>query len=64
MQMCAMVALVAPKELRISRLRVTRFLDSYIGMLYRVPLEAAKRLIDCCRTFDAFTVARVCCVPT
>ena len=33
--MCAMVALVAPRELRISRLRVTRFLDSYIGVLDR-----------------------------
>jgi len=29
--MCAMLALVAPEELQISRTRVTRFLDSYIG---------------------------------
>lgn len=39
-QMCAMVALVAPRELRISRLRVTRFLDSYIGVLDRSLLRA------------------------
>lgn len=30
--MCAMLALVAPKELRLSQLRATRFLDSYIGV--------------------------------
>jgi WD repeat-containing protein 24 len=30
--MCAMLALVAPEELQISQLRVTRFLDSYIGV--------------------------------
>ena len=34
-QMCAMAALVAQRELRISRRRVTRFLDSYIGVLER-----------------------------
>ena len=33
--MCAMAALVAQRELRISRRRVTRFLDSYIGVLDR-----------------------------
>ncbi|PPQ79096.1 hypothetical protein CVT25_002889 [Psilocybe cyanescens] len=32
-QMCAMLALVAPEELHISRSRVRRFIDSYIGQL-------------------------------
>lgn len=31
--MCAMLALVAPKELAISSKRVLCFLDAYIGML-------------------------------
>ncbi|KAF8150924.1 hypothetical protein B0H34DRAFT_156740 [Crassisporium funariophilum] len=37
-QMCAMLALVAPEELHISRGRVTRFLDSYIELLTRLRL--------------------------
>lgn len=34
--MCAMLALVAPRELRLSQLRATRFIDSYIGVLYPI----------------------------
>ncbi|KAF8813412.1 hypothetical protein BYT27DRAFT_7158298 [Phlegmacium glaucopus] len=38
-QMCAMLALVAAEELRVSRLRATRFLDSYIELLTRLRLH-------------------------
>ncbi|KAF9475478.1 hypothetical protein BDN70DRAFT_883675 [Pholiota conissans] len=37
-QMCAMLALVSPKELDISQSRVERFLDSYIELLSRLRL--------------------------
>ena len=60
--MCAMVALVAPKELRISRLRVTRFLDSYIGVLDRSLLKTYGDSQSCYRTFDAFAITLMCCV--
>lgn len=30
-QMCSMLALVAPEELRISKFRAMRFLDAYLG---------------------------------
>jgi hypothetical protein len=30
--MCAMLVLIAPEELRISKRRVTRFVDAYIGL--------------------------------
>ncbi|KIM46428.1 hypothetical protein M413DRAFT_441521 [Hebeloma cylindrosporum] len=38
-QMCAMLALVAPEELQISQTRVTRFLDSYIEIRKTTLLE-------------------------
>jgi hypothetical protein len=60
--MCAMVALVAPRELRISRLRVTRFLESYIGVLDRSFVVALGDSQSCYRTSDAFAITCMCCV--
>jgi hypothetical protein len=58
--MCAMLALVAPEELQISRARVTRFLDAYIGnsrrlahinrqiiIFFRIELLTRLRLYTC-----------------
>jgi len=39
-QTCAMLALTAPQELRVSRRRIRRFLDSYIDILHRRRLYA------------------------
>ena len=60
--MCAMVALVAPRELRISRLRVTRFLESYIGVLDRSLVMALGDSQSCYRTSDAFAITYMCCI--
>ncbi|PPQ63564.1 hypothetical protein CVT24_004861 [Panaeolus cyanescens] len=37
-QMCSMLALVAPEELKISKFRATRFLDAYLDLLNRLRL--------------------------
>ncbi|OBZ65249.1 WD repeat-containing protein 24 [Grifola frondosa] len=40
-QMCALLSLVVPDELRIQRSRVTRFLEAYIDVLWRLRLHTA-----------------------
>jgi hypothetical protein len=62
--MCAMLALVAPKELDISQARVTRFLDSYIGehfmfMKFRMHIDA---LGTHRRASYTPTIAYMCCI--
>ncbi|KAF7294862.1 WD-REPEATS-REGION domain-containing protein [Mycena indigotica] len=44
-QTCAMLALVAPEELRLSRRRVLQFLDAYIDLLSRLQLHSCAAYI-------------------
>ncbi|KAF7305081.1 WD-REPEATS-REGION domain-containing protein [Mycena kentingensis (nom. inval.)] len=54
-QTCAILALVAPKELRISSKRVLRFLEAYIEHLSRLQLYSSAAYIrKFCRTEDVY----------
>lgn len=58
--MCAMLALVAAKELKISRRRCLQFLEAYIGKLECFPGVIA--CLTSTRTADAFSTAYLCCI--
>ncbi|KAL0945856.1 hypothetical protein HGRIS_012140 [Hohenbuehelia grisea] len=50
-QMCAMLALVAPKELRISPVRCSRYVEAYLDVLTRL------RLFACCAYIRKYTIS-------
>ncbi|KAJ7063381.1 hypothetical protein C8F01DRAFT_1132786 [Mycena amicta] len=54
-QTCAMLALIAPEELRISPRRTLRFLEAYIDLLGRLQLHSCAAYVrKFCRTQDVY----------